>query len=389
MSFNAVDLVLLLLPLAVLSGWYAARLDQRRRATSKDLPAAYFKGLNFLLNEQPDKAIEVFIQVLEVNSETVETHLALGNLFRRRGEVERAIRVHQNLIARPTLDKAQRSEALLELGQDYLKAGLLDRAENIFLELAEVRLHSEPALRFLMHIYQQEHDWDKAIATCHKLERISGKDLEDIVAQYYCEIAEEHFAKRRNAQAREFVAKALGVDKRCVRASMLLGRIEASEGRHAQAIEAWQHIEAQDPSYLGEVAEPLAASFRARGDLAGLATYLRGALERHGGVALTLATAEAILAHEGADAAETFIAARLRREPSVDGLQRLIGLHLAHAQGDTREDLAMLNSIVDKLSARHRGYLCNQCGFRAKALYWQCPSCHRWKTVRRTGELLD
>jgi len=164
MSFNAYDLLWLLLPLAAASGWYVARFDQRRQAKrSLDLPSAYFKGLNFLLNEQPDKAIEVFIQVLEVNSDTVETHLALGNLFRRRGEVERAIRVHQNLIARPTLDKDQRTHALLELGQDYLKAGLLDRAESLFLELAEIRAHSEQALRHLLHIYQQEKEWEKAV----------------------------------------------------------------------------------------------------------------------------------------------------------------------------------------------------------------------------------
>src|SRR5713226_5888839 len=135
MSFNTYDLLWLLVPLAAGSGWLVARFDQKRHAAARDLPSAYFKGLNFLLNEQPDKAIEVFIQALEVNSETVETHLALGNLFRRRGEVERAIRIHQNLIARPTLDKNQRSQALLELGQDYLKAGLFDRAENLFLEL--------------------------------------------------------------------------------------------------------------------------------------------------------------------------------------------------------------------------------------------------------------
>ena len=154
MQFAAIDLLWLLLPLAAASGWLAARLDQKRHPgrTAKELPSAYFKGLNFLLNEQPDKAIEVFIQMLEVDSDTVETHLALGNLFRRRGEVERAIRIHQNLIARPTLDKHQRSLALLELGQDYLKAGLFDRAENLFLELAEIRLHTEQALRFLVHI---------------------------------------------------------------------------------------------------------------------------------------------------------------------------------------------------------------------------------------------
>ncbi|MCK5360007.1 MAG: lipopolysaccharide assembly protein LapB, partial [Gammaproteobacteria bacterium] len=159
--------LLLLLPLAAISGWIASRQDERIRSRKcgADIPSDYFKGLNLLLNEQPDKAIEVFIKVLEVDSETVETHLMLGNLFRRRGEIERATRIHQNLIARPKLDRYQCSQALFELAQDYLKAGLLDRAENLLLEYAEVEKDPEPALRQLLYVYQQEKEWDQAIAT--------------------------------------------------------------------------------------------------------------------------------------------------------------------------------------------------------------------------------
>jgi lipopolysaccharide biosynthesis regulator YciM len=208
---NATDLLWLLLPLAAASGWLAARFEQKRHARqSFDLPSAYFKGLNFLLNEQPDKAIEVFMRVLEVNSDTVETHLALGNLFRRRGEVERAIRIHQNLIARPTLDKEQRSHALLELGQDYLKAGLFDRAENLFLELAEIRAHSEQALKLLLHIYQQEKEWEKAISITRKLARVSGKNLDEMIAHFYCELADHDYARKNYSAAREHLKRVRG-----------------------------------------------------------------------------------------------------------------------------------------------------------------------------------
>src|SRR3990172_4271983 len=222
MSFSAADLLWLLLPLAAASGWYVARLEQKRRVQkSLDLPSAYFTGLNFLLNEQPDKAIEVFIRVLEVNSDTVETHLALGNLFRRRGEVERAIRIHQNLIARPTLDKEQRSQALLELGQDYFKAGLFDRAENLFLELAEIRAHSEQALRLLLHIYQQEKEWEKAISVVRKLARVSGRNMNSMIAHFYCELAEQDIARSNHPSARDRLGQALAADGECVRASIL------------------------------------------------------------------------------------------------------------------------------------------------------------------------
>lgn len=387
MSFDAQALLWLLLPLAAASGWLVAKLDQRRQAPRYDLPSAYFKGLNFLLNEQPDKAIEVFIRVLEVNSDTVETHLALGNLFRRRGEVERAIRIHQNLIARPSLDKAQRSQALLELGQDYLKAGLFDRAENLFLELAEIRAHSEQALRFLVNIYQQERDWGNAIASCRKLARLSGQDMGAVIAQYCCEEAEEAFARGSLSQARDQVKRALAADRTCVRASILRGDIEAREGRHKEAIRAWQHIEEQDPQYLSEVAVRLSASFLQLGDEEGMYAYFDRTLQRHGNIALMLAMSDALQRRNGVVAAEDFVVRWLRRQPSVHGLHRLIQLNLAEAEGAAKEDLHLLEGLLEKLMEQQRGYACQQCGFRGKSLHWQCPGCNRWNTVKPIAEV--
>jgi len=384
MEFSAQDLLWLLLPLAAASGWWVARLDHQNRPGkgARDFPSAYFKGLNFLLNEQPDKAIEVFIKVLEVDSETAETHLALGNLFRRRGEVERAIRIHQNLIARPTLDKEQRSQALLELGQDYLKAGLFDRAENLFIELAENHLHSQPALRFLMQIYQQEKEWEQAIAICRRLARAAGKNYDDVVAQYYCELAEQAVAAKDVTGAQVFIKQALSADRRCVRASMLLGRLEAMQGRHRDAIKAWKRIEEQDAHYLGEVADDLAASFKTLGDETGLYNYLHAALQAHGGVSLMLTLAETIKNRQGIGAAEEFVAEWLHREPSVHGLQCLIDLHLAEAGPSAKDDLILLRGIIGALTEQQRGYICRQCGFKGKSLHWQCPGCKRWNAMK-------
>ncbi len=379
-----IDLLLLLLPLAVASGWLAARLDQKHRpsGTGGEFPSAYFKGLNFLLNEQPDKAIEVFIQMLEVDSDTVETHLALGNLFRRRGEVERAIRIHQNLIARPTLDKHQRSLALLELGQDYLKAGLFDRAENLFLELAEIRLHTEQALRFLVHIYQQEKEWDQAIAVSRRLARASGRNQDDVIAQFYCELAEQAFSDGNPALARQFAGEALSADRNCVRASILLGRMEVGAGRHREALKAWKRIEEQDPVYLGEVAGLIAASYQAINDGAGLYSYFDSVLRRHGGVALMLALADVIRSRDGVPAAEAFVTSWLRRQPSVQGLHRLLDLNLVAADVSVQTDLKLLQGVIAQLLEQQQGYLCQECGFRGKTLHWQCPGCHRWNTVK-------
>ncbi len=383
MQLEWIDLLWMLLPIAAASGWLAARMDQKHRdGKPRDLPSAYFQGLNFLLNEQPDKAIEVFIQVLEVDSDTVETHLALGNLFRRRGEVERAIRIHQNLIARPTLDKSQRSLALLELGQDYLKAGLFDRAENLFLELAEIRVHTEQALRFLVHIYQQEKEWDKAISASRRLARVSGRTQDETIAQLYCEMAEQALAEQNTAQARLLVGDAFAADRNCVRASILLGKIEAAQGRHREALKAWKRIEEQDPIYVGEVAALVAAGYQELHDEAGLYQYFDGLLRRHGGVTLMLALADVIKSRDGVQAAAEFVAGWLRRQPSVQGLHGLLALNLVGADPSSQADLNLLQGVIGELLEEHQGYLCQECGFRGKTLHWQCPGCHRWNTVK-------
>ena len=383
----APELLWLLLPLAAASGWLVARFEQKRQARrSFDLPSAYFKGLNFLLNEHPDKAIEVFIRVLEVNSDTVETHLALGNLFRRRGEVERAIRIHQNLIARPTLDRDQRSQALLELGQDYLKAGLFDRAENLFLELAEIRVHSEQALKLLLHIYLQEKEWEKAVSITHKLARVSGRNMDEMIAQFYCELADQDYARKNYSAARGRLKQALQADDDCVRASMLLGDIAAQEGDYRKAIDNWRHIEAQDVHYLGEVAGRIAEGFKQLNDEQGLYDYFRAALQRHGGVSLALAFADVIGSREGVEPAEKFVVDWLRRSPNVHGLHKLLELNLIRAPNSARNDLMLLKGIIEELRAQHLGYACGQCGFKGKSLHWLCPGCNRWNTIKPVRE---
>ena len=384
---DAPELLWLLLPLAAASGWLVARFEQKRQARrSFDLPSAYFKGLNFLLNEQPDKAIEVFIRVLEVNSDTVETHLALGNLFRRRGEVERAIRIHQNLIARPTLDRDQRSQALLELGQDYLKAGLFDRAENLFLELAEIRAHSELALKLLLHIYQQEKEWEKAIAVTRKLSRESGKNMDETIAQFHCELADQEYARKNYSAAREQIRQALQADDKCVRASMLLGDIDAQEGKYRKAIADWRRIEEQDVHYLGEVAGRIAEGFKKLNDEQGLYDYFNTTLQRHGGVSVALAFADIISSREGVESAEKFIVDWLRRSPNVHGLHKLLELNLVRAPNSARNDLMLLKGIIEELRAQYLGYVCVQCGFRGKSLHWLCPGCSRWNTIKPVRE---
>ncbi|MFP5345022.1 MAG: lipopolysaccharide assembly protein LapB, partial [Gammaproteobacteria bacterium] len=285
-------LLLLLLPVAAASGWWLAKRDDKRRTRSGfEFSSHYFKGLNYLLNEQPDKAIEVFIRMVEVDSETVETHLALGSLFRRRGEVERAIRIHQNLIARPTLSLQQRSQALLELGQDYLRAGLLDRAESLFQELIEKNEHVGNALHLLLDIYQQEKDWRQAIASAKKLQTLFGEDTRGMVAQYYCELAEQALAGADDRQAEQYLRQALDTDENSVRASLIEADMARRAGDYKAALRALERVEQQDSDFLPEIIEPLRDCYSRLGREADMVDYLRRLSSQHKNISLMLALA--------------------------------------------------------------------------------------------------
>jgi len=380
----ALELLFLLLPVAALSGWWMGRRARPpvREVEVAEIPPDYIKGLNYLLNEQQDKALDLFIRMLEVDRDTVETHLALGSLFRRRGEVDRAIRIHQNLIARPTLSREQRAEALFELGHDYMRAGLFDRAESLFQDLIESDPHTEQALDQLIDIYQQEKDWDKAIDVARKLETVAGRRLGPVIAQYYCELAEQARRRGETARAMKMLRRALTVDRDCVRASLAEGALHMASGNLKAAIRAYRHVEEQDPDYLGEVVEPMLECYRRQGRTTEMLDYLRDMLERHASISILLALAELIRQERGDEAAAEFITAHLRRRPSVRGMDRLIELHLANSQAPGREELGILKELTDSLLSDKPVYKCHACGFAGKTLHWQCPSCKRWNTTK-------
>jgi lipopolysaccharide biosynthesis regulator YciM len=379
---------LLTLPLFFALGWMAARVDIRQIVTeSRLLPASYFKGLNFLLNEQPDKAIEAFIEVAKVNPQTIELHFALGSLFRRRGEIERAIRMHQSLAEREDLALEQKLQAALELAQDYLKAGLLDRAEELFLKL-DGTPHAEAALRFLLEIYEQEKEWRKAIVIAEKLEVLNGSSLQKEIANFYCEMAARELMQSRPADARPLLAEALAHHRLCVRANMLLGDLERDLGSGAAAIAAWQRIESQNPSYLSLVAERLLKAYREAGQPDEGLNLLRGYLEKYPSMDLLDMVYQATLAGSGAQAAYRLVRDEVRRTPTLLGLDKLLEAQLLEAPPERRNDLELIKQLIHQHTRSLAMYKCEHCGFRARQFYWHCPACGEWETYapRRTEE---
>lgn len=380
------ELLWLLLPVAALSGWVIGRRE--RTVPGKDegrgFSSDYFQGINYLLNEEPDKAIEVFTRMVEVDSDTVETHLALGNLFRRRGEVDRAIRIHQNLIARPSLSPSQRGYALLELGEDYMRAGLFDRAESLFNEAVDLDMHAAAALEHLLDIYQQEKEWEQAVAAGQQLEQRTGRPMGPIIAQFICEQAEDRVGREDIAEARQLIRRALQVDPNSVRASLLLGDLERRQGNYRAALKAYQRIKHQDVEYMPEVLERLIHCYRGLGQTGEAIRYLRRVQQEYRAVSITVALTDLIREQEGDQAAMDFLAGQLRERPSIRGLKRLIELNVSESDPDERRqrDLQVLRELFDALLRERPGYLCRSCGFSGKALHWQCPSCKAWATIK-------
>ncbi len=373
-----------LLSVAAVGGFLygSRRMISTTQSGQGGLHPEYLKGLNYVLNERPDKAIEVFIKLLDVDNETIETHLALGNLFRRRGEVDRAIRIHQNLIARPNLTNHQRAFALLELGVDYMRSGLLDRAEGLFNELVNTGFYRESALTELLDIYQQEKDWEKSIQTARQLESCASRSLAPIIAQFYCEqvcVLRQQGAERC---ARDVLKKALNTDANCVRASLIDAELLHKAGKLKHAIRVYKNVEKQDSAYLSEVIAPMGACYRALGKIDEFENYLRTIVDRYGGITAVIALTELIAERDSEEAAMRFIAGALKKRPTVRGVDHLVDYVLVSAEGKIREDLTTVKELMDTLLEDQLIYQCNHCGFETRSLYWQCPSCKKWNTVK-------
>ena len=383
---------LLAIPLFFGLGWFAARIDLRNAARPRGhLPEAYFRGLNFLLNEQPDKAIDAFIDVVRLDPETVELHFALGNLFRRRGETDRAIRVHQNLAERPDLDPQQREHALFELGQDFLKAGLLDRAEDAFNRLEGSR-YAAAALRHRLDIAQMVRDWPLAIERAVRLERDGGERHGDEIAHFHCELAAAALAPgtpEGRADARREIAAAVKAAPRHPRPALLAGELARAEDDPAGAIDAWRRLQSDSPAYLALVAGEWLAVHDAVGRFDEGVAALEKVHREHPSVDTLAAISGALARLRGPDEALAWARAELERQPSLLGLEQLLALGEPMADETRRTEIDLVRRLIRPQAQRLSRYVCRQCGFKARRFYWQCPGCSRWDSYapKRTEEI--
>ncbi|HSH87718.1 MAG TPA: lipopolysaccharide assembly protein LapB [Methylophilus sp.] len=382
---------LLILPLFFTLGWIAARVDIKQLiAESTSLPATYFKGLNLLIADQYHKAVDAFSEALYLNKDSLELHFVLGSLFRRTGETDRAIHLHMNLLENYELTDQQSTSIKVELAQDYFKAGLYDRAEELFLTLRHTR-YEQAALRHLLEIYVKEREWSQAIAIAIELEGSSGISYRKEVAQYYCELAVNAIIQQDWQNAKGHLVQALDANKNCVRANVLLGDMAAQQQDHAAAISFWKRIEMQEPEYLGLVAQKMLKSYAALADnqtatdnhgVKGLKeglTQLNQYLETYQLSSIMSVLYEATLQAEGAETAAKLARKELIRKPSLKSLDQL--LQARAILDDEQHDLQLMQQTVRNAIGDRAAYYCDQCGFRAKQYHWQCPACNAWESL--------
>ncbi|WP_432259490.1 lipopolysaccharide assembly protein LapB [Cupriavidus sp. TMH.W2] len=394
---------LLALPLVFGLGWMAARFDVRQLISEQGaLPRSYFKGLNFLLNEQPDQAIDAFVEVARLDPETTELHFALGALFRRRGETERAIRVHQNLATRPDLPEPEREHALFELGQDFLRAGLLDRAEESLRRLMSGP-YAASAKRVLLELYEVEKEWQKAIEAARELQTLEQKNYSLQIAQFCCELAQDALQRKRPEDAVKWLNQAVAENPANVRAPILLGDVAAAAGDARAALGHWLGIERQDASFLPLVADRVVKAYASLDEQGAALEWLRGLLKGKLAPEVLDTAYRAELDVNGPEAAARLMREQLRRQPTLLALTRYFEAQAAVAAAtqtiretpagpaDGADDGAEdgdeagkeTAAIRDLLQLRTRNlarYTCRDCGFRARLFYWQCPGCNRWET---------
>ncbi len=380
---------LLGIPFFFALGWIAARVDIRHVISeSRSLPRSYYKGLNALLDEAPDKAIDIFVEISRLDPETAELHFALGKLFRRRGDIERAVRVHQNLLARADLSAELGAQARFELGQDYLKAGLLDRAEETFHQLAGTP-YGPQASRALLEIYQREKEWKRAIDAALALQASGSGAYQKEIAQFHCEIAQDELVHVNSAAALATLDKALAYDRNNVRATILCGDALLANGDTEGAVRAWRRVEQQSAAHVGLVAQRLIDGYRAVGRAREGLNLLKGYLAEMPSVDLLEVVFRSVLELDGWESANQLVSDELRRTPTLLGLDKFIEARLMHAPPERLAELSLVKSLVGGYAQKLGRYQCSHCGFKAKQFYWHCPGCSQWESYapRRSEDL--
>ncbi len=379
------ELLFLLLPVAAAYGWYMGRrsAQQSKQDDASRLSRDYVTGVNFLLSNQQDKAVDLFLDMLKEDTGTVEAHLTLGNLFRSRGEVDRAIRIHQSLMESASLTYDQRLLAVQQLGRDYMAAGLYDRAERMFKQLVDETDFRLSALQQLLQIYQATSDWQSAIEVAERLVKLGKDKHRGEIANFWCELALQQMAGNDLDKAMALLRKGAAADRNSARVSIMMGRVWMEKGDYAKAVESLERVIEQDKELVGETLEMLQTCYQQLGKIDEWEAFLRRCAEENTGATADLMLAQILEQREGAESAQNYVTRQLERHPTMRVFHKLIDYHINEAEeGRAKESLGVLRHMVGEQVRSKPRYRCQKCGFTAHTLYWHCPSCRSWSTIK-------
>ncbi len=378
------ELLFLLLPVAAAYGWYMGRrsAQQSKQDDASRLSRDYVAGVNFLLSNQQDKAVDLFLDMLKEDTGTVEAHLTLGNLFRSRGEVDRAIRIHQSLMESASLTYDQRLLAVQQLGRDYMAAGLYDRAEDMFKQLVDETDFRLGALQQLLQIYQATSDWQSAIEVAERLVKLGKEKHRGEIANFWCELALQQVAANDLDKAMALLKK-VRRGRNSARVSIMMGRVWMEKGDYAKAVESLERVIDQDKELVGETLEMLQTCYQQLGKAEEWEAFLRRCVEENTGATAELMLAQILEQREGVEAAQNYVTRQLERHPTMRVFHKLMDYHLNEAEeGRAKESLGVLRNMVGEQVRSKPRYRCQKCGFTAHTLYWHCPSCRSWATIK-------
>ena len=364
--------------------WISRRRCSNKKNKPRKLPPEYFTGLNYLLNDEHGKALDIFVKLVETDWDLVDTHFALGKIFRKNGEIDKAIKIHQGLIARPSLPDKYRSKVLLELGYDYLAAGWFDRAEGLFKEVLIHDRKSEVAKRNLILIFQQEKDWHKAIDIGVDLFSEGFLDVGTMISQYYCELADIAKEKGDVRQLAYNSKQALHYDKGSIRALIFLADHEMDKKNYKQALHYFEQIEKRDAEFFPVILERLIECFHRISDSDKLLAYLADVESRHQSLAMMEKHAMVIERYQSKEAAIDYLTDRIRKYPNIRGMHSLIDYKTNQADAGELTLLLDLKSALVKIQKDDSEYQCHHCGFQSNTLYWLCPGCQSWAEIKPT-----
>lgn len=371
---------------ALLIGWLMGRfsISRQNKLTSRDnsnCSESYIQGLNYLLANKSDKAIQLFVDLIKVDKETIETHLALGNLFRSKGEVDRAIKIHQNLIARPNLDQNQRVMALKELAEDYLKAGLLDRAENLYKELVQINPRNKDALQKLFELYSLEKSWAEARDIALELyqQQRSGSRL--ILTHCYCELAELALAEGNLRETRENLDKAIQIDSQCVRALLLLVNFHLRENKRAKASQLFNQLMNTSPQFIEIYLDPAREILLENGSVKKYQQFLTRQYEKKPISSIAMELLKSYRINDQHELIVEFLYRALQESASIELFDFAFQYFKSHPdlQDGAWDELA---AHFKKINNKKTSYLCTVCGYESHSMQWNCPSCKTWSSIR-------